>query len=360
MKKKEQVNSRSMKRKSKKRSRKRKLLLFVLVPILLLVTATSVYAFNIFNRAQQAVDNAYEDDGRDRSELRDFDVDPDHDHVSILFLGIDENDQRDNAGSALSDSMILATLNKDDNSVKLTSIPRDSYVYIPEVGYYDKINHAHAFGGARASIEAVEGFLDVPVDYYARFNFQAFVDVVDALGGVDFDVPYEFTESNSDDQRDAIHLLPGEQRVDGEEALALARTRKLDSDLARGERQQELMESILDRAVSIGSINRINDVIDAVGDNMTTSLSFDDMMSFISYGMSGDLDVEMINLEGSDLWLDGIYYYQLDEQHLAEVQNKLQVHLDILDEDEEMQPVNEDAIGGEEDRHQTDTDQHIE
>src|SRR5699024_7653135 len=119
------------------------------------------------------------------------------------------------------------------------SIPRDSYVYIPEVGYEDKINHAHAFGGHRATIDAVENLLDIPVDYWVKLNFNAFVDVIDAIDGIDVEVPYEFTESNSDDKRDSIHLFPGKQLVDGEEALALARTRKLDNDIERGKRQLE-------------------------------------------------------------------------------------------------------------------------
>lgn len=321
------VTSRTKKRNQKKH-KKRRLLLIILIPLLSFVAVASVYALNLFNRAQDAINQAYEEDERERSELREFKVDPSEDHVSILFIGIDENEHRDNASSALSDALILATLNKDENSVKLLSIPRDSYVYIPHVGYQDKINHAHAFGGAKATIDTVEHFLNVPVDYFVRLNFHAFVEVVDALGGITFDVPFEFTESNSMDQRDAIHLYPGVQTIDGEEALALARTRKMDNDIQRGKRQQELMIAILDRAVSIGSINRLGGVIDAVGDNMSTSLSFDQMLSFISYGLSGDLDVETLNLEGSDLWTDA-YYYQLDEEALAETTRILREHLEL-------------------------------
>lgn len=319
----------------RKKRRKRRLLIWsILIPILLFVSVGFAYAFDLYSRAQSVVDGAYENDGRERSNLREFDVDPGSDHVSILFIGVDESDHRDNSGRSLSDALILATLNKDENSVKLLSVPRDSYVYIPEVGYKDKINHAHAFGGPIATIEALEGLLDIPIDYWVRLNFHAFVDVVDALGGVTFDVPYEFKESNSDDRRNSIHLMPGVQTVDGEEALALARTRKLDSDLHRGRRQQELMHAIFDKAVSIGSINKIGDVIDAVGDNMATNLNFNQLMSFASYGLSGNLNLESINIEGNDLWLANsrgqeIYYFELDETQLNEKKKLLQEHLDI-------------------------------
>ncbi|WP_067841007.1 LCP family protein [Amphibacillus sediminis] len=334
MKKKHHINTRVEKRKFKKKRKNKKLILFIVIPILLLVTVTSVYAINILNKAQNAVDNAFEDDGRDRSDLREFDVNPNHDHVSVLFIGVDENEHRGNQGSARSDALVLATLNKDDNSVKLLSIPRDSYVYIPEVGYMDKITHAHAFGGALATIESIEGFLDIPVDYWVRLNFHAFVDVVDALGGITIDVPFEFSESNSQDKRDSIHLYPGIQVIDGEEALALARTRKMDNDIERGKRQQEIMKAILDKAISIGSINRFDDVIEAVGDNMGTNLSFNDIISFISYGISGQLQVETLNLEGNDLYLDNangvpVYYYELNQEHLAEIKHILRSHLGL-------------------------------
>src|SRR5699024_2063606 len=151
---------------------------------------------------------------------------------------------------------------------KLLSIPRDSYVYIPEVGYKTKITHAHAFGGPESTIDTVEHFLHVPVDYYARVDFEAFIGVVDALGGLHYDVPYEIHEQDSQDHQNAIHLEPGKQNVNGEEALALARTRKYDSDVDRGKRQQELIKKIADKATSASSIFKLGDVLDSIGPNL--------------------------------------------------------------------------------------------
>src|SRR5699024_12434583 len=98
-----------------------------------------------------------------------------------LMMGVDygEGDKRDKDDEARTDALMLATLNKDDKSVKLLSIPRDSYVYVPEVGYDTKINHAHSFGGPIATIDTVENLLGLRADYYARINFSAFMDVVD-------------------------------------------------------------------------------------------------------------------------------------------------------------------------------------
>ena len=334
MKKENHSNSRVVKRRVKKKRRNKRVVIFLVVPIIVLFTVVFAYGFSIWNKTQQAVENSYESDGRESgSELREYAVNPATDNVSVLFIGVDESDHRANAGYSLSDALILATLNIEENSVKLLSIPRDSLVYIPHTDKYDKINHAHAFGGPKATIDAIEGLLGIPVDYFVRLNFHAFVDVVDALGGIEFDVPYEFMESDSNDKRNTIHLYPGMQKVNGEEALALARTRKKDNDIQRGKRQQQLMEAILKKTVSIGSIPKIGSVIEAVEENMVTSIDMEDMMGFATYGISGNLSLETLNLKGHDLWTD-LYYYQLDEEALAVTKQTLQHHLGLIDDSE--------------------------
>lgn len=322
------AQSRVTRRAPKKRLRKR--ILYIFIPLLIILLAGSSYATHLYLKAGAAADNAFEDDGREKSNLRDEIVDPKYDHVSILLLGIDENDKRKQREVARTDAMVLATLNKNEKSVKLLSIPRDSLVYIPEVGYEDKINHAHAFGGTEATIDTVENLLDIPVDYYVKLNFNAFVEVVDALGGITVDVPYEFTESNSDDKKNTIHLFPGEQVLDGEEALALARTRKQDSDYMRGQRQLEIIDAIIDKSASVGSIFKYDDVIDALGDNMSTNMTFTDMKSFLSYATEGkNLRVEKFSLEGYDYWPEDVYYWQVDEEALEQTKNKLKAHLEL-------------------------------
>ncbi|WP_077623392.1 LCP family protein [Sediminibacillus massiliensis] len=323
------TDTRKKSRIRKKKVRRRKRLLFILVPFLILIGATTAYGAYLYNKAGEVVSDSYEDVGREKSELRAEEVDPNVDNVSVLFIGVDDSEKRNYDGNSRSDALMLATLNKDDNSVKLLSIPRDSYVYVPEVGYNTKINHAHAYGGPRASIEAVEGMLDIPVDYYVRMDFEAFIDVVDALNGINVDVPYEMSEQDSNDKAGAIHLMPGEQTLNGEEALALARTRKQDSDIERGKRQQEIIQAIISKATSLGSITKFDDLMVAVGDNMRTNMTFNEMKSFISYGTSGDLNVETLNLKGYDTRINGIYYYQLDDTDLANKRIELREQLDL-------------------------------
>lgn len=324
---KDKTKSRIKIRKNKKKRR----YLYILIPIVVLLGAGVTFAAVVLNNANQIVAESYEDDGRENgSSLRDAAVDPTVDDVSILFIGVDQSEKRkaNNESNELTDALILATLNKDDKSVKMVSIPRDSYVYIPDLGYTTKINHAHAFGGVASTLETVEGLFDIPVDYYVKINFNAFIDVVDELNGIEVDVPYELYEQNSEDTAGAIHLMPGEQLLDGEEALALARTRKQDNDIERGKRQQEIIKAIVDRSVSFNTLLNLDNLMQAVGDNMTTNMTFNEIKSFVSYGSTGSLDIETLSLKGSDLVTDA-YYYQLDEADVAEKQATLKEHLGL-------------------------------
>ncbi|MCG5102641.1 LCP family protein [Oceanobacillus alkalisoli] len=319
-------------------SRKKKIIITVLVIVGLAFTAMIGYAAYLYNEANNLVSDAHEEIGREneKSALRTGEVDPVDDHVSILFIGVDSGEEIENDRSR-SDALLLATFNKDSNTVKLLSIPRDSYVHIPEVGYYTKINHAHAFGGARATVETVEDFLNVPVDYYVRVNFNAFVDLVDAIDGIWYNVPYEISEPNSGNKRDSIRLYPGYQHLDGEETLALARTRKYDSDIQRGERQQKILKAIADEVLSTSSLLKLDDVMTAVGRNMSTNLRMPEIRGFFSYALDGNIQIDTLNLDGiGDYMADGGWYFQVDEESRREIQETMRRHLDLEPFVEEM------------------------
>ncbi|MFC7685740.1 LCP family protein [Ureibacillus sp. GCM10028918] len=306
-----------------------KILLLLSASLLLCVTAYGVY---ITKKAEKAVDNSYEEVDREISDKRQAKVEPVQDNVSVLFVGVDDSEERgQGADHSRSDALVLATLNNEAKTVKLVSIPRDSYVYIPYIDDEDKITHAHAFGGTLASIETVEELFDIPVDYYVRMNFNAFIEVIDALGGieVDVDIPYAFYELDENDNK-SIYLEPGLQELNGSEALALARTRKHDSDIMRGQRQQDIIKAIAQKASSLTSISKYDDILEAIGDNMKTDMTFDEMKSFFSYFTEGIPQIDALTLNGYDDMSTGTYYYQLDEESLAETQHILQSHLELI------------------------------
>ena len=189
-------------------------------PILLIAFAAVTYGGYLFTKASDVAAGSQEELSRgEQSEKRIAAVDPKKDSISILIMGVDDSNNVDFGEATRTDALILATFNVKDKSVKMVSIPRDSYVYIPEKKKKDKITHAHVYGGTEGTIETVEELFDIPVDYFFKLNFNAFIDVVDALGGITVDVPITFTEQDSKDTADAIHLEKGLQELDGEEAL---------------------------------------------------------------------------------------------------------------------------------------------
>ncbi|WP_077329224.1 LCP family protein [Virgibacillus siamensis] len=322
------MNENTRVRRTKKR-KLRKRVFFLLIPMMVVFVGVC-YAGYLYAKAGSVLDASYMNHGRDKSDLRDEVVDPGKDNISILIVGVDASNVRNNKNNSRSDTLMLATLNKEEESVKMVSIPRDSYVYIPKVGYKTKINHAHAYGGVPATIETVEKLMDIPVDYYVKLNFNAFIEVVNAVDGIQYNVPYEIYEQNSKDKARAIHLMPGKQKLNGEEALALARTRKYDSDIERGKRQQEIIKTVIKKAISLDSVLKFDNIIEAVGSNMTTNMTFDEMKSLISYGTGkGSLAFKTYTLEGHDYQPEGTYYWQLDQVALNKTKKMLQQHLEL-------------------------------
>ncbi|EOO21336.1 LytR family transcriptional regulator [Bacillus cereus HuA3-9] len=340
-----QENTRSKPKNSKKKTK------IIISVILLVLIIGGGYTWFLVNKASSAVRNAAHDLARgDKSDLRAKAVKPITNNVSVLIMGVDESDVRGKEyGEAIrTDALLLATFNKDSKTVKLLSIPRDTYTYIPVEKKKDKITHAHAFGatkngkdgGPQASIDAVEKLMNVPVDYFVKFNFKSFMKIVDDLGGIEVDVPVEFTEQDSNDNADAIHLKKGVQKLNSEEALALARTRHIDSDAMRGQRQQLVIEAILKKLTSAGSVTKVGNIIDDINGQFVTNLTFDDMLSFYKYG--SDSEIEKLQLQGEDCYMakgddtcsksaggGRTYYYNPDKKELANVTNELRSHLGL-------------------------------
>ncbi|AXY07876.1 LytR family transcriptional regulator [Bacillus thuringiensis LM1212] len=340
-----QENTRSKPKKSKKKIK------IIISVILFFLILGGGYTWFLVNKASSAVRNAAHDLARgDKSDLRDKAVKPITNNVSVLVMGVDESDVRGKEyGEAIrTDALLLATFNKDSKTVKLLSIPRDTYTYIPVEKKKDKITHAHAYGstkngkdgGPQASIDAVEKLMNVPVDYFVKFNFKSFMKIVDDLGGIEVDVPVEFTEQDSNDNANAIHLKKGVQKLNSEEALALARTRHIDSDAMRGQRQQLVIEAILKKLTSVGSVTKVGNIIDDINGQFVTNLTFDDMLSFYKYG--SDSEIEKLQIQGEDCYMEKgddtcsksagggrTYYYNPDKKELANITNDLRTHLGL-------------------------------
>lgn len=314
---------------------------FLIFLSLVLVVVPIIFAIILLKSSQGSFESSFNDsDSSRKSNIRDSKVNPSKDPISILFLGIDDNSGREKNGQTAeksrTDAMILSTFNADKEQIRMLSIPRDTISYIPKVGYYDKITHAHAYGGPTASMDSVEATLDLPVDYYVRINMEAFVDAVDELGGIKYDVPYNINEPNTNDTG-KIKVKKGYQNLNGDEALAVARTRHQDSDLKRGQRQMDLIKKLFAKAQKADSFNKLDDVVEIVGKNAKHNLSYDEIKVLATSYLKDDIKIKSSQLEGDDDYLNGIYYYNPDIKNILSTTNMLRSDLDlpkIKDKDE--------------------------
>ncbi|EHT8092302.1 LCP family protein [Staphylococcus pseudintermedius] len=307
-----------------------KFLLYLLA--LMLIIVPTIFAFTLFNSSKNAFDDSFSQSDQRQSQLRDSKVNAAKQPISILFLGIDDSSTRrqngQSAENARTDAMILSTMNPDKYQIRLVSIPRDTLSYIPEVGYYDKITHAHAYGGPEASMRTVEANLNVPVDYYVRINMEAFAKTVDELGGIEYDVPYDLNEPNTMD-KGRIKLKKGKQQLNGDEVLAVTRTRKQDSDLKRGQRQMEVLKILFKKAQDTKSLHKLDDIIEIVGKNSKHNLSYSEIKALATNYLANDVDIQSQQLKGENELLNGIYYINPDVDNLIETSNTLRKDLGL-------------------------------
>lgn len=180
--------------------------------------------------------------------------------VTILLMGIDRRPGE--AFVSRTDSMMLLSYNPETNKASILSIPRDMYAEIPGYGR-NRINTAFVYGaqagdpaaGAKLAMEAVAYNLGVPVDHYLLVDFSAFIKIIDALGGIDVNVPREIYDPQYPDMNygfDPLYIPAGVQHFDGLTALKYARTRHQDNDFGRAMRQQQVLLALRSKAVSLG------------------------------------------------------------------------------------------------------------
>ena len=165
---------------------------------------------------------------------------------NILLLGVDSRDPEDDTNSR-SDSMMLISVDSEHNCIKMVSFLRDSWVYIPALDKYQRLNAACSADGYDGVVDTIEYNFGVDIDGYVVADFEMFKVLVDSVGGVEVDV----TEQEADEVTNHpvrygnVTLEAGKYKLTGEQALAYCRIRKIDTDFMRAYRQRTVMQSIL-------------------------------------------------------------------------------------------------------------------
>jgi LCP family protein required for cell wall assembly len=278
-----------------------------------------------------AANDTYDNLDRDKSDLREEKVTIKDNPVSILLMGVEDYSTEGQTYGRV-DTLLVATFNPSTKDAYLLSIPRDTYVNIPGREKKDKINHSHAFGGKELTIKTVENYLDIPIDYYAMVNFDSFKEVVDTLGGITVDVPFDFKQNSDDPKAEKLEFYEGEMTLDGRYALAYARMRLEDprGDIGRNERQREVIQAILDELTSFSTLGKIGSLAKDVSENVETNISINEGLSFIAnYKDFNNKKLKQLTLDGESETIDSISYYIPSDDAYTDVVKKLQEHLEL-------------------------------
>lgn len=247
------------------------------------------------------------------------------DPLHILLFGIDKTattDMTEEGNPTRSDVVMLVTIDPVTKRAQLLSLPRDTYVNIKGHDGKTKLGHAYAYGGEKLAEETVENFLDVKIDYYATVDYGAVERLVDAVGGIEVDIPFDYNYEDTYVVPNLhIDFKKGKQKLNGADAVRYLRIRKIyeDQDIDRIQVQQRFMMQLFDKLKRPMMILKIPELIDIALDNIETNLSYGQIAYLAKMGLGMDREnIQTDTLVGENKRIGNIEYYIVDQASAQE------------------------------------------
>lgn len=319
----EDISSTSKKRRRHRRKKKKATVIIATICIILSVLIVIVgggylYAFSILDNVDRIP--------LETEDLQQLNIDTStYSSVkNIALLGIDSRKDND---SGRSDAVIILTIDKEHNKIKLTSIARDSHVAIDGRGK-DKLTHSYAFGKSTLAVKTLNKNFGLEITDYVTINFYEFSRIIDYIGGVEVEVSQKEKDhlnsyiipklkKQTDLECNSISKT-GKQLLSGAQALCYSRIRKIDGDIERGNRQKEVLEAMFNR-VKDTSLTKLPAVAEMVLSQCQTSLSTKDIMSMGVWAVSSKPTIENMSVPNKQIPSKGQtingswqYVYDLD------------------------------------------------
>lgn len=309
--------SKEKRKKKKKMNKILKVILIILIIILVVfVTIFARYVIKNGGDVKAAVKEMFKDAVGDQ------------DPIFVLVMGISED-----ISAELTDTIMLIGYNPDTNQSFVLSIPRDTYVgnNINNGAGGDKINALYQINkkNPEKTIEAVESLTGINIDYYVIVKTSVLVNIVNTIGGVEFDVPVDM-DYDDDSQDLHIHLKAGYQKLNGDQAEQLVRFRHNnnntsypasygDNDEGRTRTQREFMKVVAQKVLQTRDIDKIKSIAKDIFDNLETNIKWDQAVGYIPYAIDFNMEeLEMSQLPGG-MVKTTLWFFKPDSQKSKEV-----------------------------------------
>lgn len=303
----------------------KKIIGMVLTLLSVTVVGVGVFAYTIYQQGTETLAKTYKKIGEETKVIEATEP------LTILLMGVDTgNVERTETWVGRSDSMILMTVNPKTKKTTMMSLERDILTRIESgngQAHEAKLNSAYADGGAELAIETIQKMMNIHIDRYVMVNMRGLQKLVDAVGGITVNNILGFPISISDQEEfNTISIGVGEQHIGGEEALVYARMRYQDpeGDYGRQKRQREVIQKVMEKALSLNSVGHYQEILKALSDNMQTNidLSAKSIPNLLGYKDSFKT-IETQQLQGEGEILQGVSYQIVSRAHMLEMQNIL-------------------------------------
>lgn len=278
-----------------KRKKKSSVGKIILIILLLLIAAGGGYAFWLYQQTKSAVDRTYTSVNKKKEAATTSKL-ADQKPISILLLGTDTGAMGRTEKNGNSDTIIVVTVNPKTKTTEMTSIPRDTMAEMVGASSFNfrKINAAYDLGGAEMALNSVAKLINVPLTNYVGVNMGGLEKIVDSVGGVDIRPILTF-------DYEGYSFTKGEKtHMDGAKALKYSRMRYDDpkGDYGRQERQRQVIEAIIKSAVSTGTLANFQTFLKSISDNVTTNLTFNQMVSIFKNYRGAAATIKSDHLQG--------------------------------------------------------------
>ncbi|SMO66406.1 LCP family protein [Melghirimyces algeriensis] len=247
---------------------------------------------------------------------------PVKDPVSLLLIGVDR--RRGDVGRA--DALMVITLNPEQKTANVLNIPRDTKTRLvlgKKTARNDKINHAYSLGnGTSTTVQTVEKYLDIPIHHYIKVDFTGFRSLINLFGGVDVHVKNSFSYQGH-------HFQKGSQTLNGSQALAYVRDRTGGSDYDRHFRQQQVLNSLLEKGTHWSTLLKLNDLFHVIQKHTETNLSLNQAWKLLrTFREIPTKNRTTLHLTGYDQWQPR-YFLIVPESERLRIRRILRKHMEL-------------------------------